>query len=150
MKVKEIMTRDVVSVSADMSVDEALHLIFKMKISGLPVIDEKNNLIGMFTEKGILRTILPGYLDKVGGFVYEENPKVIKKKMSELTNMKVSQVMRQEVITVNEDTTLCEVARIMLTQHIRRILVLQSDNKVVGIVAREDVLRAFAKEAGLA
>lgn len=148
MKVKEIMTKGVASVSPDMNAKEALGLLLKMQISGLPVIDDKGELKGMFTEKDILKNILPSYLDKVGNFVYEENPKSTKKKFEELKNLKVFQLMRKEVITVGEETALCEVTHIMLTHKARRIPVLDKEKKVVGIVAREDIVRAYAKEAG--
>jgi CBS domain-containing protein len=120
-----------------------------MHISGLPVLDENSKLLGMFTEKDILKAILPGYLDKVGRFIYEANPKIVKKKLLEIQDLTVSELMRHEVVTVDEDTTLCEVARLMLTQNVRRIPVLNKEKKVVGIVAREDILREFAKEVGL-
>ena len=148
MKVKEIMIKDVVSVNPDDNVEEALTRLFEMQISGLPVIDAQGKLIGMFTEKDILRSILPSYIEKVGRFVYEENPKSIKNKYKELENLKVSQLMRKEVITVFEDAAVCEVAHIMLTQKVRRIPVLNKEKKVIGIIAREDVVKAYTKEAG--
>lgn len=148
MKVKEIMTKDVTSVSPDMNAKEALGLLLKMRISGLPVIDDKGELKGMFTEKDILKNILPSYIDKIGNFVYEENSKSTKKKFEELRNLKVSQLMRKEVITVGEETALCEVAHIMLIHNARRIPVLDKEKKVVGIVAREDIVRAYVKEVG--
>jgi CBS domain-containing protein len=147
MKVKEVMTKDVDSAKPDDSAEEALTRLFKMQISGLPVIDAQGKLVGMFTEKDILRSILPSYIEKVGRFVYEENPKSIKNKFKELGNLKVSQLMRKEVITVFEDAAVCEVARIMLTEKVRRIPVLNKENKVVGIVAREDIIKSYAKEA---
>ena len=55
----------------------------------------------------------------------------------------VRDIMRKDVITVDEDTALCEVARIMLTQKVRRIPVLNEEGKVVGIIARQDVVRAL-------
>ncbi len=58
--------------------------------------------------------------------------------------------MRREVVTTTEEVALCEVARIMLTQKARRIPVLDKSGKVAGIVARCDLLRAFAQEAGVA
>lgn len=146
MKVKEIMSKQVFSIKPDDNAKEALEILFKMKISGLPVIDAQGKLVGMFTEKDILTYILPSYIEKVGRFIYEENPRSTKKKFAELKNIKVSQLMRREVIATSEDTTLCEVARIMLTQKARRLPVLDKSGKVVGIVAREDVLKAFAKE----
>jgi CBS domain-containing protein len=147
MKTKEIMTKDVVSVKPEDSAIEILKLLFKMQISGLPVIDRQQKLVGMFTEKDILRHILPSYIEKVGKFIYEENPKSTKKKILELGAIKVEQLMRKEVVTTNEDTTLCETARIMLTQKVRRVPVLDRQGKVVGIVARCDILKALAKEA---
>ena len=63
-----------------------------------------------------------------------------------LNNIKVKDIMRKEVITVDEDTSLSEVARIMLTQKIRRVPVLNKEGKVVGIVARQDVVKALTKE----
>lgn len=147
MKVKEIMKKDVVSVRPTDSVRDVLNLLFKMEISGLPVIDADGKLAGMFTEKDILSHILPSYIQKVGRFIYEENPKSTRLKLAELEKIKVAQLMRRDVITTTEDSTLCEVARIMLTQKARRIPVVDNSGKVVGIVARGDVLRAFSREA---
>ena len=147
MKIKEIMQTEVKSVKPDDSARDALSLLFKMRISGLPVIDAQGKLVGMFTEKEVLSHILPSYIEKVGRFIYEENPKSIKKKFMELGQIKVSQLMRREVITAEENAALCEVARIMLTQKARRLPVVDKSGKVVGIVAREDVVRAYAKEA---
>ena len=80
MKVKEIMAKDVTSISPEISGQEALDLLQKMQISGLPVIDAQNNLVGMFTEKDILSYLLPSYIESVGRFVYQENSKTIKRK----------------------------------------------------------------------
>ena len=148
MKVKEIMVKDVASISPETGCSEALDLLEKMQISGLPIIDENGKLVGMFTEKDVLSYILPSYIEKVGGFIYEENPKSTKKKFMELNKIKVRQLMRKDVVTTTEDTTLCEIARVMLTQKARRIPVVDKSGKVVGIVARCDILKAFAKEAG--
>lgn len=146
MKIKEIMTTNITSVSPDMNAKEALAILDKLQISGLPVIDENRRLVGMFTEKEILSHVLPSYIEKVGRFIYEDNPKSSKKKFAELINIKVSQLMRKDVVTVNEDTALCEVGRIMLTQKARRVPVLDKAGNVVGIVARCDLLRAMARE----
>lgn len=146
MKVKEIMVRDVVSIKPADNASSALSLLFKMQISGLPVIDAQGKLVGMFTEKDVISYILPSYIEKVGRFIYEENPKSTRKKLLDLNNMQVSQLMRKEVVTTAEDVALCEVARIMLTQKARRLPVLDKAGKVVGMVARGDILKAMVKE----
>lgn len=148
MKVKEIMKKEVISIKPDDNAMDVLNLLFKLQISGLPVIDGKGRLVGMFTEKDILRNVLPSYIEKVGRFIYEEDPKSIKNKFEGLKNLSVSQLMRKEVITVDEENSLCEVAHLMLTQKVRRIPVLDKEKNVVGIVARVDVVKAYAKEAG--
>ncbi|MFA4888600.1 MAG: CBS domain-containing protein [Candidatus Omnitrophota bacterium] len=147
MKVREVMSCEVKTVPAQMSVQEALQLLFKLEISGLPVVNELGVLAGMFTEKDVLNFILPSYIHKVGRFVYTENPKSIRNKFSQLDKIKVEKIMRREVVTINEDATLCEAARLMLTQKARRVPVVDKTRKISGIVARCDVLRALAKEA---
>jgi len=146
MKVREIAIKEVISIKPEDNAREALELLFKMQISGLPVIDTQGKLVGMFTEKEILSYMLPSYVEKVGRFIYDENPKAIKKKFAELNNIKVRQLMRKDVVTTNEDAALCEVARIMLTQKARRLPILDKIGKVVGIVARSDILKAIARE----
>lgn len=143
MKIKDIMITDVTTLSPDMPAMEAAKKLSELEISGLPVVDSQGRLVGMFTEKGILKAILPSYVEKVGKFIYEENPKGIKKKLEGLNNLKVKDLMRTEVVTVTEETGCCEAARVMLTQKARRILVIDKDNKLIGIVARCDVLKAF-------
>ncbi len=145
MKVKDVMIKEVISVRPDMSVKDAIGELFRLEISGLPVIDESGRLLGMFTEKDIIRSLLPSYVEKVGSFMYENLPKALKKRVSELANMKVGDIMRKEVVTVNEELSIAEVARIMLTQRVRRIPVVK-EGKVVGIIARGDIVKEFIKE----
>lgn len=146
MKVENVMVKNVKSVLPDIAVSQALETLLQNKISGLPVIDKDNKLKGMLTEKEILLYILPGYLKKVGSFVYQDNPKVIGNKVKELLqDKKVSDIMRTQIITVKPDAPLSEVARTMMTEKVRRIPVVDDQEKVIGIVAREDVVRAFMR-----
>lgn len=140
------MTKEVISVKPDDNAGDALDTLFKMGISGLPVIDEKGKLAGMLTEKEVIAKILPSYVGNIGRFIYEENPKTVKQKILGFSNLKVKDVMRKEVVMVDEDTTLCEVAHLMLTQKARRLPVLNKSKDVIGIVARGDVLKALFEE----
>lgn len=147
MKVKDVMIKKVKSIAPDMPVGQALDLLLENKISGLPVVDKEDKLVGMFTEKDIIKYILPGYLEKVGAFVYEDNPKSIKNKVRQvLGDRKVKDIMRREVITVGPETTLSEVARTMLIEKVRRIPVVDKERKIIGIISREDILKEFIKE----
>lgn len=146
MKVKDIMVKNVTTLSPNMFVKDAAKRLSELEISGLPVVDENGKLVGMFTEKDILKAILPSYIEKVGKFVYEDDTKGIKKKLETLSNTKIREIMRKEVVTINEDTSCSEAARIMLTQKVRRIPVIDKENRVLGIVARCDILRVLMEE----
>ncbi len=146
MKVKEIMTKDVISLKPDESARSALDTLFKMRISGLPVIDNNGKLVGMFTEKELIAKILPSYVENVGRFVYNENPKAVRQKIIGINELKVKDIMRKEIVTVDEDTTLCEVAHLMLMQKARRIPVYNKTKDVVGIIARGEVVKALFEE----
>jgi len=145
MKISEIMTTQVKSLSPDTPVMEAIDALFANKISGLPVVDALGKIVGMFTEKDVLRNIMPSYISQVGKFVYENSSKSIKCKVSKLFEHKVGELMRHEVVKVLEDTGICEVAHIMLTQNVRRTPVVDKNDVMVGIVARSDVLDRILK-----
>ncbi len=147
MKAKEIMSKNVITVSPSDDAQDALGLLQRKRISALPVVNEKGEAIGMFSEKEILSFVFPSYIQHVGNFVYEENPKSIKKKFNELKGVPVKKLMRDGVLTINENATLCEIARIMMTEKSRRICVIDDNNKLLGIVGRCDAIAAFIKEA---
>ncbi|MFH0876943.1 MAG: CBS domain-containing protein [Candidatus Omnitrophota bacterium] len=141
MKIHEIMTRNVITLLAETPIPEALESLFSHKISGLPVVDADRRVVGMFTEKDVLRAILPSYVSQVGRFVYENVSKTIKSKAEKLVSLKVADLMRKDVIKVLEDVPVSEAARLMLTQNVRRIPVVDAQERIVGIVARADVLK---------
>ena len=147
MKVVDIMTKEVTSVLPDASATETVELLLKMQISGLPVIDDKRKLLGMFTEKEVLAGILPSYVEKAASFTYQDNPKAVKQKVINMRGQRVKDMMRRNVITVKEEANLYEAARTMLIQKCRRLLVLNQASEVVGIVSRGDVVRALFQDS---
>lgn len=149
MKVKEVMVREVVTLSPHDSIKKAMDILFKMQISGLPVVDGEGKLVGMFTEKSILSRAYPAYIEKIGGFVYADDPKSVKSKFAELESLRVEQLMRREVFTTTEDSSLSEAAHVMLVERARRLPVVDLKYKVVGIIARCDIVKALFKQAGL-
>ena len=141
MQVKEIMNKQVKSISLGMNAKEALDLLERLQISGLPVIDENKHLVGMFTEKEILTNILPSYLNNIGVVAYDVAKKTIKERINALLLLTVKDIMRTEVIFVRQDTSIFEIARIMIKDKTRRIPVVNNNNEVVGIIARVDIMK---------
>ena len=149
LKVKDLMRKKIKSLTPEMNARDALKLIMKLEISGLPVIDKHGCLCGMFTEKDVIKMILPSYVKDVGSFIYSQDPKSEIKKMASIGRYKVKDLMRTDVVTVEPETSLAEVSKIMLLKAARRIVVVDAKKKAVGIIARCDVVKAFGKEAGV-
>lgn len=146
MNVADIMTRKVTSIPPDTSATEAVELLLKMQISGLPVMEDNRKLLGMFTEKEVLAGMLPSYVHKVGSFIYQDNPKAVRQKVINMRGRSVKELMRRNVITIKEQANISEAARIMLIQKCRRLMVLNDAGAVVGIVSRGDIVRAFFRD----
>lgn len=142
------MSRDVKFVRPDSNAKEALKLLLSEGTSGMPVIDKDGRPVGVFTEKEILKAVLPGYVQDVGAFIYAEDSKSTLKKIAGLEKILVKDIMRVEISTIQEETSVSEASRIMLTRSERRIIVLK-DGKAVGVITRCDVVKALANAAGV-
>ncbi len=115
MKVREVMTADVVSVREDSSVEDAARRMARHRISGLPVMNQAGALVGLVTEYDMIA--------KEGH--------------------SVADIMSRSVISVSPDTDVEEVAHLLTNQRIRRVPVLDGD-QLVGIVSRSDLVRQIA------
>ncbi|MBI5123788.1 MAG: CBS domain-containing protein [Candidatus Omnitrophica bacterium] len=148
MQVKEVMSRDIKSILPDMNAKEALKVLIENDMSGLPVIDETGKLVGVFTEREVLKAILPVYVKDVGAFVYAGESKAELKKLALLEKFLVGDIMRKYVPTINADASLAEASKIMLMKSERRVVVME-DGRPVGVITRSDVVRALAQQAGV-
>lgn len=121
--VKDIMTKEVITIEANKTVFEAAEIMTDKGLSCLIVVI-KAFPVGIITERDMVRRILA--------------------KRASL-DLKVTEVMTKTLITVDPDTSLKEAARIMSTNKIRRLPVLKQ-NKLVGIVAASDFVRNVGKK----
>src|SRR3989338_725728 len=124
-KVKDVMSTDIKHVSPGMNAKEALKMLIETGMSGFPVIDSGNNLVGVFTEREILKAILPVYVKDVGTFIYADDSKSELKKIESLEKFKVSDLMRKDVPTIDAEASLMEALRIMLPRSERRVVVIK-------------------------
>ena len=150
MKASEIMARNVITISADASANEAVRLMLQHKISGLPVVNAAGDLVGMVTEGDFLRraetgteTQRPRWLQVLMGTGKLADEYV------RSHGRKVSSIMTADVVAVGEDAILVDVVKAMEKWRIKRVPVIR-DRKVVGLVSRSDLLRAFARTVSAA
>ncbi len=158
MKVREVMTIEVVTLNEYMSVREAAKVLAECNISGAPVLDSEGKLVGMLTESDILRSVKAA-ADEVHmvfpsihtmGVMFElaKGETEIMEAFDDQANTVVMDVMTKKPITCSPDTALNEVASILVKKGINRLPVVDDDGHVVGIVTRGDIVRAFAQNSG--
>jgi CBS domain-containing protein len=147
MRAHQIMTKPVVTVGPDATVLEAANIMLSRHISGLPVVDAADKLVGIvsqgdFIHRGEIGTerrrgrwlkFLLGSSKSAIDFVHEHG-------------CKVSEVMSRSPITIAEDTPLADIADLMEKKNIKRLPVLRED-RLVGIVTRTNLLQAVASLA---
>jgi CBS domain-containing protein len=117
-----IMTPNLVTVRPEVSIEDAIELLLREQISGLPVVDDDDRLVGVITEFALLAV------------AYDRRVK----------NHTVNQHMTRELITVDVDDPISRVADLCIVHRVRRVPVLQG-GRLVGVIARRDVLRALVE-----
>lgn len=136
MLVAERMTHPVLTIYADIPVQDALAMMKKDKVHRYPVVDKNGKLIGIVTESDLMNAS-PSEATTLS--VWEIS--------SLLAKITVERVMRREVISVSEDTTIESAARIMADSSIGGLPVLR-DNKLVGIITESDIFHVFLEMLG--
>ncbi|MFW5985114.1 MAG: CBS domain-containing protein [Halanaerobiaceae bacterium] len=144
---KDVMTTEVVTIPPDTSVEDAAKIMSENEISGLPVV-ENDHLLGIVSEKDLImknkRLNSPGYINILDGIIFLESPKKFEKEFRKFIAIEVEDLMTRDVITVKPETTLDEIATIMVEEDVNRLPVVEND-KLIGIVTRGDVVREMAK-----
>jgi Predicted signal-transduction protein containing cAMP-binding and CBS domains len=137
MHIRDVMTRDVMVVRTDTPVKEAAGLLLQYRVSGAPVVDESGNLVGVVSELDFVRPT-----ESSAG---RRRPKRLSSASGISPGISiVAQVMRSPAITIEAGAPLRDAASLMLTHGIKRLPVLEG-NRLVGIVTRADLLRAFVR-----
>lgn len=148
---KEIMTKPVLSARETDMVKAVLELLAEKRISGVPVVDEDGKVIGVISDTDIIRyahqiSVVP--LSNLSGWIspYAEISDLasMRKGFDLLHRTDVSQIMTKKVYTVHEDAPANEVAELMNRRKINRIPVVDSEDKLKGIVTRSDMVQCMA------
>ena len=143
MRVKDFMTRRVITITPDMTLLAAAKLMLDHRVGGFPVLDAAGRIVGVFSESDLLREEGQDgspWLDiMVGG---DEKPAASLK----LDTRKVADIMTRRLITIAPDASIAEACRLLHDHRLRRLPVVDS-NKLVGVIARVDLVRAVATSA---
>lgn len=140
MFIKEIMTKDVITVSPDASLKEVGSIFKEKRISGVPVVNRDGYIVGIVTLTDLLKILGQIYRCK------ELEDKFIGLKLSKMheeekTKAKVRDIMTKDVVTISEDRTIDDVIKLMFDKDIHTFPVIKED-KLIGIVGKRDLLDA--------
>lgn len=146
---KDIMTKDVIAVTSDTTIEKLARLLIEHKISGTPVLDEDGKLIGIVTENDLIsqnkRLHIPTVVNIFDAIIYLESPKKLEEEMKRMVGTRVGDICTKKVITIKEDTPITEIATIMTEKKIHLLPVMRGE-ELVGIVGKADLVAAIGKE----
>ena len=144
MKVRDLMQSDVRTTSTDASLKDAARTLVENRISGMPVCDADGKVVGVISEGDILfkERGRPEQRPAPLGWLLDGGSKADLKKATART---VRDAMTAPAITVRPSSSATEAARVMIEQGVNRLPVVTQDKRLVGIVTRADLVRAFAR-----
>jgi CBS domain-containing protein len=147
MQVRDVMTRNVISVTPEETVVKAAGIMLQNSVSGLPVVAADGTLVGIVTEGDLLRREEIGTeRQRTKWLQFLLGPARMAEDYVRAAGRKIEDVMTKEPVTVSEDDTLPTVVELMERRHIKRLPVIR-DGKLIGIVSRANLMHALVRLA---
>ncbi len=145
MKIKDIMRTPVITIVESATIREAVALLSQAAVSGLPVVNSDNDLVGVVTEHDIIKRMLPTYEDLLASDEAILDAGLIEDRVYAIRDNPVCDIMSRNVVAIREDDTVLKAASTMILKNIKRLPVV-SDRQPIGIVSRIDILHALMCE----
>lgn len=143
MRASDIMTRNVKTVAAEATIDEAVNVLLSIRASGLPVLDSAGRLVGIVSESDFLHRVEIGTAKRRPRWIeFLLGPGEVAEAYVMSHSRKVGDVMTRDVVTVPANASLSEIVAVMDKRKVKRVPVVTGD-ELVGIVTRSDLLRAL-------
>jgi CBS domain-containing protein len=150
LRVRDIMTRDVVTVRDDAKLDEVARTMLERDVGGVPVVDDRGAVVGIVTQGD--------FTGKKRGFPFSAfrapqlfgewvDAEGVERIYAGARERSVREIMTEEVVTVEEDDSLTDVVLLMVERDLHRLPVVR-DGLLVGIVTRQDLLRVVVERGG--
>ena len=152
MKVREIMTTDVVTVQRDTLVNKIATLMHEHQITGLPVVDDARHVVGIVTELDMIvrntRLELPAFIQILDlARIPLEMPGHYRNRLRHMLGTSAGDLMTEDVVTISPDAEIEDLADLMVKRRVNPVPVVEN-RVLVGIVSRADLIRMMAHELG--
>jgi CBS domain-containing protein len=144
MRARDIMTKDVVTVGYNTPITEIAGLLMKHRISGLPVVTENRQVIGIVSESDLIhRAETDTEVRRNWWLAMFSDPDRMAREYTKAHGLRAEHVMSRTVVSVSEDAEAAYVADVLDRHRIKRVPVL-SNGQLVGLITRSDLVRALA------
>jgi CBS domain-containing protein len=145
LKAKDIMTRELITVAPGTEITNAAKLLIEKGINGIPVVDE-DKLVGIICQSDLIfqqkRMPIPSLFTLLDGFFPLKTPRHFEKEIQKIASTTVDKVMTPDPVTIQPDTSIEDIASLMVDKNIHTLPVVDG-KKLVGIVGKEDILRTL-------
>ena len=149
LQARDIMTREVVTISSQASVTQLARLLEEKRLSGVPVVDAAGRVIGVATQSDLINRArkfdLPHVITILDAHLFLETPTQFKKKLDKLLGSTVADIMTPNPVTIPGDLPVDEIATLMATKKVHTLPVVEGD-KLVGIIGKIDIVRSLTRE----
>lgn len=148
---RDIMTKEVITVFPDTEITQAAALLLEKHVNGLPVVDRDGSLQGIICQSDLMvqqgKIPLPSFFVLFDGIIPLSSPKHVEKEIQKMAAIKVAEAMTTDLVTVDIQTGLEEIATLMVKNNIHTLPVLENGS-LVGIIGMEDILRTLIPDSG--
>lgn len=145
MKVKDIMYRDLTSITPQTELREAVKIMADHSTSGLPVVDEKFLVIGFLSERDIIETAYPYHESRGDDLLITARLNDLIRELGKIKGRITETCMSKPAVTAVEDDELEDLATEMLVKGLKVVPVVR-DDRLIGVVKRADLAAAIADE----
>jgi CBS domain-containing protein len=149
--VADIMTRDPITARPETPLKTVIQTLAERRISGLPVLDATDKLIGVISETDLMwqetGVTPPAYIMILDSVIYLENPAQYDKDLHKALGQTVGEVMSRDPITTTPDQSIATAAKLMHDRKVHRLPVVNDQGQVIGILTRGDIIRMMAVES---
>ena len=153
LRAKDIMTKELITVSPDTEIVKATRILLEKGINGLPVV-KADRLVGILCQSDLIaqqkKLPTPSLFTFLDGFIPLRSAKELEKALQKIAATTVADAMTPDPVTVRPETTIEEIATLMVDKNFHTIPVVDEGEKLVGIVGKEDILRTLMSEPQIA
>lgn len=149
LKAKDIMTREVITISPDTEIAQVAKLLLTKRINGVPVVNDTGELLGILCQSDLIiqqkNIPIPSLFTLLDGYIPLTSSKKLDREVDKIMATKAADAMTANPVTVHPDTGIEEIAALMVEKSYHTLPVVDA-GKLVGIVGKEDVLKTLISE----